>query len=77
MTYKEHLENLEKKKEEKFQLFLELDKKISTNGFGNMADMARYPKVWTEFQFAHNSFWNLVSFVKMNGINLDDEITPA
>lgn len=72
MTYKEHLNLLQKDMEEKMSLYIKAENELSKeDGFVdkflfNNAISAK--KMW---QVAHNKYYSMLSFIKNNNINLD------
>ena len=74
MTYQELFEKLQKKYAEKADIFMKMDKEISqVSGFGDIGDLANYNTAKTEWQLAHNDYWNFLSNTKGRDINPNDE----
>ncbi|MBK8927750.1 MAG: hypothetical protein IPM74_18075 [Crocinitomicaceae bacterium] len=75
MTYRDYLDFLKIDLNKKRNRFIELEKQIWHDGYGDLAVMTKYPSALTEFQFAHNAVSELESLIAMKLININDEFT--
>lgn len=72
MTYREHLTLLHKDSAEKMGLYINAESELSNvNGFFDKSLFDKTAAAKKKWQEAHNKYYNMLSFIKTNNIDID------